>query len=115
MYLLRASMGVRFISSSVGRATPVNINAMTSSKSSIGGGSILHNFGTGVGNMIALAHIFQPPFKTCTIQRFDRTRDTNSLSTNVRSDNSLGTFPTQSPLAKAMGGITFFSRKLIHS
>ena len=64
MYLLRANIGVRFISSAVGWATLVNINAMTSSNSSIGGGSILHSFGTGDGNMIALAHIFQPPFKT---------------------------------------------------
>ena len=45
-----------------------------------------------------------------TMQRFDLTRETNNRSTNVRFDNSFGISPTQRPLAKAIGGIIFFSR-----
>lgn len=76
---------------------------------------MLHILGMGVGNVIALALIFQPPFNTCTMQRLDLTRETNNLSTNVRFDNSFGISPIQRPLANAMGGITFFSRYPIHS
>src|SRR5882762_6335970 len=68
----------------------------------------------GLENDIAFACILNMPDETLTMHLLWRTLAMNSCSAYVKSFNSSGIFPTQSPFARARVGIFSFSRDSTH-